>query len=500
MAKVLHANAVAMNTATTGTGTITVGTVLDIAHITAAQAGVVDGQPYSYKITDGNDIEFGTSIAGASATTFTRVLKFSKIGGVYSTVNKITLSGAAVFRIIESAEDIDGKAELNNPNLFSDVQSFLLAPVFTDQPGTRQAAYAAPFDAMSYNGIQYNGAMEIDQANVGAAVTGIAGGTPYITDGFFVNNSGTNVLTAQQVSDAPVGFNKSLKVSVTTAEASLGASSYAFVSHVVEGWRTGRSQFGTATPQSITVSFWSKHHRTGLYSGVLCSASGTIRSYPFTYTQTVADTWQYNTVTILGDTTGTWNLFSTSASFRIRWAVAAGTTFTGTAGGWSTANLVGATGTTNGVAATTDTFQLTGVFIYFGTEAPSAGRSPFIARPYDQDMPLALRYFEAVDLSSAGGADPIGAGQCRSTTTAAIIYPFRGVKRTAPAFTISAAGDFLVATAAGTATVTALSLTQDSTFTAQLLATVASGLVAGNGTFLTRNGTNAAAMGFGCRF
>lgn len=110
MPKVFHANAVAMNTPTTGAGTLTVNTVLDAAHITAAQAGVVDGQTYSYKITDGNDIEFGNTVAGGAATTFTRVLKFSKIGGVYSTVNKITLSGSAIFRIIEAAEDIDAKA------------------------------------------------------------------------------------------------------------------------------------------------------------------------------------------------------------------------------------------------------------------------------------------------------------------------------------------------------------------------------------------------------
>jgi hypothetical protein len=117
MATTSHVNAVAVNTTTTGTGSITVGTVVDVAHVSPAQAGAVDGATYRYKITDGNDIEFGYAISSASATVFSRNATFSKISGTVSlnsggTANKITLSGAAQFRIIVGAEDFNDYLQL----------------------------------------------------------------------------------------------------------------------------------------------------------------------------------------------------------------------------------------------------------------------------------------------------------------------------------------------------------------------------------------------------
>jgi hypothetical protein len=140
----------------------------------------------------------------------------------------------------------------------------------------------------------------------------------------------------------------------------------------------------------VSIGFWTKIHRTGLYSGVLVNGANN-RSYVFTFTQTAADTWQYNTLTIPGDTAGTWATDNTSG-LEFHLCVMSGSTYQGAANAWTAANLVGATGTTNGVAATTDVYQFTGVIILPGIELPSASRAPFIMRPADQEILVCQRY------------------------------------------------------------------------------------------------------------
>jgi hypothetical protein len=301
----------------------------------------------------------------------------------------------------------------------------------------RQNIYAAPLDALSFNGLQFNGAMDIDQEHIGAAVTGFSSTAKYVVDGFAVAVTGTMVLSAQQVADAPPGYSNSLKITVTTAEAALAAGDYACIRHAVEGFRLARCGFGAASAQPVTIGFWTKIHRTGTYSGSIQNSAQN-RSYPFTFAQSAADTWEYKTVSIPGDVAGTW-LTTNGIGLSLFVAMACGTTLAGAANAWAASNYLAATGTTNGVAATTDAFQITGVVILPGLDIPSAARAALIRRPFDQDMILCQRYYEksynySVGLATVGypGSSFLFCATIPASALIGFTIAFQNRKRVAP--------------------------------------------------------------------
>jgi hypothetical protein len=254
--------------------------------------------------------------------------------------------------------------------------------------------YATPADAFA-GGLQSNGAMEVSQEFGTAARTGLVSGTAnYIVDSYSINVSSTIVVSAQQVADAPPGLTNSIKVSVTTALASLGASDFAFFRIPLEISRISRLAFGSSAAQPVSIGFWFKAHRVGTYSGELGNTATTKTSYPFTFTVNASDTWEWKTVTIPGETVNTWNNSATIAAI-LTVCLAVGSTFAGTPFVWSTAvQYLGATGSTNGVAATTDAFQLTGVVIMPGLYLPSSQRLPLILRPFDQELLYCKRFWQ----------------------------------------------------------------------------------------------------------
>jgi hypothetical protein len=264
------------------------------------------------------------------------------------------------------------------------------------QTQARQNVYAAPFDALAYNGIQVNGSMDVSQQHGTTAVTTA---NTYVIDGWECSFGATIIaLSAAQVADAPPGYKNSLKITVTTAKATLAAGDYAALSTPIEDVRMTRLAFGTASAQPVSIGFWSKIHRTGTYGGSLQNALGT-RCYPFSFTQNISNTWEYKTVTIPGDTLAGVSWSANSTGFWLNFAMAAGSASLGPANAWattSTAAYIGVTGMINGVAALTDTFQITGVVLLPGIELPSASRAPLIMRPYDQELMLCRRYLQVV--------------------------------------------------------------------------------------------------------
>jgi len=221
--------------------------------------------------------------------------------------------------------------------------------------------------------------------------------TKYIVDGFMAAYRGTFVATAQQVTDAPVGFKNAVKFTIGTAQASMGSNDELSVLMPVEGGRCVKLAFGAAGANALAVWFWVKAHRTGLYSGSLRNSAKT-RAYPFSFTVNAADTWEYKSLVIQGDTTGTW-LTDTGVGFYLNICIAAGTSRVGS-GGWAGVDYSGLTSTSNGIAATTDVFAITGV----GTlplvsgvsvgDIPSAERSPFLVRDVVQSTYECQRYFQ----------------------------------------------------------------------------------------------------------
>jgi hypothetical protein len=176
-----------------------------------------------------------------------------------------------------------------------------------------------------------NGDMRIDQRNAGAPVTVNNSAAFYATDrwfGFGMTTAG--VFTLNRSTVAPTGFTNSLAASCTTADASIAAGDRYFVNQAIEGFNAADLGFGAAGAQAVALSFWVQSSLTGTYCAALINSAGN-RSYVAEYSIAVANTWEYKTIYIPGDTTGTW-LSDNGIGVGVRFTLATGTTYQTRAG------------------------------------------------------------------------------------------------------------------------------------------------------------------------
>jgi hypothetical protein len=250
-----------------------------------------------------------------------------------------------------------------------------------------------------------NGAMVIDQRNAGASVTVNDAAKFFPVDRFFaLGQSADGVFTVQQSSTAPAGFTKSIIATVTTADASIGATQQYYISQRLEGFNTADFAWGTASAVAVTLSFWTRSSLTGTFGGALQNDAQD-RSYPFTYTISAANTWEQKTINIAAITTGTWET-TTNSGIRLYFDIGMGSTYLGTAGAWASADYRGATGQTNIIATNGATFYITGVQLEKGSTATS-----FDYRPYGTELALCQRYFYKEPASSGHTALLDGTGE-----------------------------------------------------------------------------------------
>jgi hypothetical protein len=285
----------------------------------------------------------------------------------------------------------------------------------------------APISSVMRNRL-INGAQVIDQRNAGAAVT-VDGAATYITDRFQVQDFSDAVLSAQQISDAPAGFINSLRVTVSTADASLGATQGDRINQRIEGFNIADLGWGTANAKTVTLSFWVKSSLTGTFGGSLQNSASN-RAYPFTYTINSANTWEYETITIAGDTTGTW-LTNNGLGILVNWSLGMGSTYSGTAGAWAAADLLSTTGAVSLVGTAGATFQITGCQLEVGTQATS-----FEYRQYQQELALCQRYFIKYSNDGSGLAG-IGSGLQITTTVSLALINFPVQMRSEPTVAVS---------------------------------------------------------------
>ena len=358
-----------------------------------------------------------------------------------------------------------------------------------DVTASRKSIYAAPFDAMAYNGMQINGSMEVSQ-ELGNSGTGTNG--KYICDGWSLGLAGTSAVSAIQTFPNQLfpSFTSFINVSVSTAQPSLGANDYVGITSVIEGYRISRLAWGVAQAQPITIGFWTCHHRTGIYSVSIRNSAAT-RSYVTTYTQNAADTVEYKTITIPGCVDGAWNI-NNQGGMILSFQIACGSTLTTSSPNtWLASNVTSASGQVNAAAATTDVFRITGVVVLPGIEAPSAARSPLIMRPYDQELLTCKRYF--MSYGGVSGYEKVGSASGLSAVTASICIPLAVSLRASPTISTSAGSDWMLA---GSSTIisTGISLEFCTANVLSLFVSAAAGVVAGNSYVLQSNNTTSARL------
>jgi hypothetical protein len=233
-----------------------------------------------------------------------------------------------------------------------------------------------------------NGAMVIDQRNAGASVTGTASAYAFPVDRFKFYNAASSKLSGQQSADAPSGFKNSI-VLTSLAATTPGASDEYQLYHPIEGFNCVDLGFGTASSKTVTLSFWTKSSLTGTFSG--CLSNSGARSYVFTYTINAANTWEYKTVTIAGDTTGTWNT-GNGIGINILWDLGSGSNYNATPDAWNNTFECRTSGSVNLVGTNGATWYITGVQLEKGATATS-----FDYRPYTTELQLCERYYQRTD-------------------------------------------------------------------------------------------------------
>jgi len=251
-------------------------------------------------------------------------------------------------------------------------------------------AYGGTGTTTGYYGFKnriINGGMAIDQRNAGAQITPAAGA--YLVDRFQYDASQSNKFNSQQNPGGAgfaTGFRKYLGLTVASAY-SITSTDYFHLIHKIEGNNIGDLFWGTSNASAVTLSFRIYSSLTGTFGGSIRNGSYD-RSYPFTFTINSANTWETKTITIPGDTAGTW-AFDNSLGLVVAWGLGNGSNYTGPAGAWAGANYQSATGAQSVVGTAGATFYITGVQLEKGSTTTS-----FDYRSYGTELQLCQRYYQ----------------------------------------------------------------------------------------------------------
>jgi hypothetical protein len=261
-----------------------------------------------------------------------------------------------------------------------------------------------------------NGSMTIDQRNAGALINPAVNGT-YSVDRWFSISSQASKYSIGQNAGAvtpPAGFTNYLGLTSLSAYSVVSGDVFA-VRQLIEGFNASDLGWGSASASSVALSFWVRSSLTGTFGGSLRNSAQT-RAYPFTYTITTANTWEYKTISIAGDTSGTW-LTNNGIGINVQFSIGSASDVSGTAGAWAAINYQSATGATSVVGTSGATFYITGVQLELGSVA-----TPFEFRSIGTELGLCQRYYEDVSVAGSGSA----------ATNMGITARYAVVKRAAP--------------------------------------------------------------------
>lgn len=268
-----------------------------------------------------------------------------------------------------------------------------------------------------------NGEMRIAQRSISEAAS--ADGYTVI-DRFAISNITDQpaVVTVAQAGATSLPFDNAFSVTVTTADTSIAAADNFKIYYKVEGFDARAFMFGTEYAKTITLSFWHRHTTTGTYC-VAFRNSALDRSYVAEYTQLVTNEWQRSTITLPGDTTGTW-LLNSGIGLEIDFTLTAGTNFHTTADAWTAGNYLSTSNQVNGIGAISNNTRISLVQLEVGDEA-----TDFEHRMYGEDLALCQRYFQRLSGTN------IGYGYSQTATDVRGLLPIFTKLRGTPTLTMT---------------------------------------------------------------
>jgi hypothetical protein len=242
-----------------------------------------------------------------------------------------------------------------------------------------------------------NGKFAIDQRNAGAAV-GVTGSITFSVDRWAFQAVGAGSVGPERFEPTPGEFN--LAINVNVAVPSLPAGDLYQVRQLIEGLNLADLRWGTANASPITVAFDVKASVAGSYSLSL-SNGATVRTYIAPFTINAANTFETKTITIAGDTAGTWET-GNATGLIMSIPLAAGSAFHASAANvWNGVSYKAVMATnTNLMATVGNQMFLRNVRLYKGSVDFGPDR-----RLYAEELALCQRYYQkSYDIATPPGS------------------------------------------------------------------------------------------------
>jgi hypothetical protein len=346
----------------------------------------IGSTPTTQSFISGTDYFNGTG----SQTAFTLSRNVASVNDIQAVVNNVVQVPNDAYTVSGTTITFTSAPSSGTGNVYVRYMSTTTQSITPSQNTVSYATWDSDLrnETFAFKNRLINGDMVIDQRNNGASVTPANGAFTYTTDRWTYYVSAASKLTAQQSTTAPAGFTNSLLTTSSSAY-TVGIAEAFVLAQFIEGFNVADLSWGTANAQTVTLSFWVRSSLTGTFGGSITNSAQN-RAYPFTYTISTANTYEYKTITIPGDTTGTW-LTNNGKGIALWIGLGVGSGNSGPAGSWSANNYLSATGATSVVGTSGATFYITGVQLEKGFTATN-----FDVIPYGTEFMLCQRYYQTV--------------------------------------------------------------------------------------------------------
>ncbi len=382
--------------------------------------------PTTQSFISGTDYFNGTG----SQTAFTLSRTVNSVNDIQVTVNNVVQQPNDAYTISGTTLTMTSAPSAGTNNVYV---RYLSTTTQAITPSQNTVSYSTlNSDNQSKLGVMYknriiNGDMVIDQRSSGASTTVTTTGY-FSCDRWQSGATQSSKYSVQQNAGSvtpPAGFTKYLGATSLSSYSPISNDAF-YLLQQIEGYNTADLNWGTANAKTVTLSFWVRSSLTGTFSGCLYNGSAN-RTYVFTYTISAANTWTQASVTIPGDTTGTWNTGNTQG-IGVVFSLGYGSDYVATAGAWNSSFYATVSGATNIVGTNGATFYLTGVQLEVGTQATAfstAGGS------YGAELALCQRYYQVI---ATGSAKAIGMATYYTSSNFSGVINWGVPMRTDPTF------------------------------------------------------------------